>query len=44
MKLAFGEMADMLLKGQRVLPEKLLKSGFEFQYQDLRQALESLIG
>jgi len=44
MRLAFGEMADMLLYGQRVIPEKLLRSGFEFQYSDLRQALENLLG
>ena len=43
MRLAFGEMADMLLNGQRVVPEKLLRSGFEFQYPDLRQALENLL-
>lgn len=44
MRLVFGEMADMLLNGQRVIPEKLLRSGFEFKYPDLRQALENLLG
>jgi uncharacterized protein (TIGR01777 family) len=39
-RLAFGEMADaLLLASTRVLPEKLLKSGFEFRYPQLASAL-----
>jgi len=44
MRLAFGEMAGMLLNGQRVIPEKLVRSGFEFKYPSLRQTLENLLG
>jgi len=44
MRLVFGEMADMLLNGQRVIPEKLVRSGFEFKYLSPRQALENLLG
>jgi uncharacterized protein (TIGR01777 family) len=39
-RLAFGEMADeMLLASQKVLPKKLLKAGFHFQFPDLAAAL-----
>ncbi len=37
-----GERAQMLLTGQRVLPERLLQQGFQFQYPELDQALRSL--
>lgn len=43
MKLFLGEMSQMLLSGQRVLPEKALAAGYEFQYPDLRQALADLL-
>ena len=37
MRLAFGEMAGaLLLSGQRVVPRRLLASGFEFQYPEDR--------
>jgi len=40
--LMVGEMADMLLSGQRAIPEAALKLGYKFKYQNLGQALESL--
>ena len=44
LKLALGEMAErLLLSGQRVIPEKLLQSGFQFGYQDLESALQYLL-
>ncbi len=42
-KIMFGEMAVLLLEGQKVLPRKLLDHGFEFQFPGLRQALEDLV-
>jgi hypothetical protein len=43
-RLALGEMAqELMLSSQRVAPEKLLGSGFRFQYGDLRKALDSLL-
>ncbi len=37
-----GEMADeLLLSGQNVYPERLLKTGFEFLYPDLHSALSA---
>lgn len=38
-----GEFADVLLKGQRVVPRRLLGLGFEFQFPSLDQALEDLL-
>lgn len=43
LKLIFGEMADLLLFGQNVYPNKLLASGYQFQYPKLANALESLL-
>jgi len=42
-RLAFGEMADeMLLSGQKVLPKRLLNTGFNFQYTNVEQALNAI--
>lgn len=41
-RLLFGEMADLLLKGQYVVPEKLSNSGFQFEYSHIDQALEDI--
>jgi uncharacterized protein len=41
LKLALGEMASMLLTGQRVVPAAAEKLGFQFQYANLREALEA---
>ena len=44
-RLAFGEMADaLLLASTRVVPRRLMESGFQFQYPQLRGALEHLLG
>lgn len=37
-----GEMADMLLTGQRALPEAAIKAGYTFRYATLGAALQSL--
>lgn len=41
LRLALGEMADMLLTGQRVIPAVAEKLGFEFRHPKLQQALEA---
>jgi uncharacterized protein (TIGR01777 family) len=41
LRVGFGEMADILLTGQRVVPAAAQKLGFEFRYPELRQALEA---
>ncbi|WP_019912939.1 TIGR01777 family oxidoreductase [Paenibacillus sp. HW567] len=39
---AVGELSEILLKGQRVLPAKALDHGFTFTYSTLQPALEHL--
>lgn len=43
LKLLFGEMSTVLLGSQRVIPEALLKSGYEFRYPTLESGLRSLL-
>ncbi len=44
-RMIFGEMADEVLLGsQRVEPEKLIRSGFDFKYANLRSALQEILG
>jgi uncharacterized protein (TIGR01777 family) len=43
LKLLFGQMADLLLFGQNVVPKKLVDSGFSFTYSNLNQALMHLL-
>ena len=43
LRAAMGEMASTVLGGQRVLPERALKSGFTFEYPALDQALSDLL-
>jgi uncharacterized protein (TIGR01777 family) len=45
LRLAFGEQAakEMMLSSQRVVPEKLLGSGYTFRFRELRAALENLV-
>lgn len=43
-KLAPGDMAEeLLLRGARVVPRKLLESGYEFRYPELKPALKALL-
>jgi uncharacterized protein (TIGR01777 family) len=44
LRMVFGEMADeLLLGGTRVIPEKLVQSGYRFQYAELEPALRSVL-
>lgn len=43
LRLALGEMAGLLLTGQKARPERLLQSGFEFEYPELEQALAEAV-
>jgi uncharacterized protein (TIGR01777 family) len=40
----FGEMAEVLLGGQRAVPSKLAGAGFRFEYPQLAAALAALLG
>ena len=42
LRVLLGEMAGLLLGGQRAQPAKLLAAGFTFQFTDLRAALEDV--
>lgn len=43
MEVVFGEMAEVLLTGQRVIPQRLLDAGFHFGYREALPALENLL-
>jgi uncharacterized protein (TIGR01777 family) len=43
LRLAMGEMAELLIDGQRVAPTRLLRWGFEFRHFTLASALRDLI-
>jgi uncharacterized protein (TIGR01777 family) len=42
LKLALGDKSQLVLEGQRVIPDKLLTHGFKFTYPDLQRALENI--
>jgi len=43
-KIIKGEFGNVLLKGQRVAPKKLLDAGFNFQFPRVNDALRDLLG
>lgn len=42
-KLALGEMAQIILKGRRVSPQKIVNTGFKFQFTNLEEALKDCL-
>ncbi len=42
LKVALGELSDMLTTGQRVIPQRAIESGFTFSYPELSQALDNV--
>lgn len=42
LKAALGDFADVVLKGQRALPARLLAAGFDFEFSTLLKALSDL--
>lgn len=44
LRMMFGEVATVVLDGQRVLPTRLHKAGYEFQFPTAEEALQNLIG
>ncbi len=42
LKLALGEFGDVLLAGQRVSSEKIIKAGYEFKYLEIEKALAAI--
>ena len=43
MRLLFGEVATVVLDGQKVLPERLLSSGYVFQYPHILEAIQNIL-
>ena len=43
LKTLLGEMSELLLGGQRVLPERIEQAGFKFQFKTLEQALKDVL-
>ena len=43
LKLALGEMADVLFESVRVSPSATEQTGFRFEYADVRKALEQCV-
>ncbi len=44
LKAAMGEMSEVVLGGQRVLPRRAQEAGYRFQHPELSEALRSLVG
>ncbi|SFF24462.1 hypothetical protein SAMN04488120_101139 [Fontimonas thermophila] len=44
LRLVLGEMADIVLTGQRVVPQRALEQGFVFRYPELSAALAAIAG
>jgi len=43
LKILMGEVSEMLLTGQRVIPKKAQELGFSFRYPEIRNALETIL-
>lgn len=43
LKMIFGELSELLLGGQHALPKRLLASGFQFQFDSLKPALQDVL-
>jgi hypothetical protein len=43
LKIIIGETAEPILASQRVIPEKLLQSGFKFKFENIENALTDLL-
>jgi uncharacterized protein (TIGR01777 family) len=42
-RLAMGEFGDVFLNSQRIVPERLLRHGFGFQYPDIKGAIQAVV-
>ncbi len=42
LKIALGEMADIVLNGSKISSEKAIQAGFKFKYENLEEALHNI--
>jgi uncharacterized protein (TIGR01777 family) len=42
-QLVFGEMSIVVLKGQRVVPQRLVEMGFQFSHPEIQEAVKDVI-
>lgn len=43
LKLALGQMAEIVLKGSKVSSDRIISTGFQFRYPEIRNAVRNLI-
>jgi uncharacterized protein (TIGR01777 family) len=43
LKMLLGEMSELLLDGQKILPDRLIEQEFSFQYKSLDSALKAIL-
>ncbi len=43
LKMIFGEMSDILLTGQNIVPHQFVQEGFQFKFNSLKLALEDIL-
>jgi len=43
-RLVLGEFGSVILKGQKVIPRRLIESGFIFKHPEIEEAIEAIIG
>ena len=43
LRLLFGEMSELLLVSNRMMPKRLMDEGFAFRYPELKQALHAIL-
>ena len=43
LELLLGEAAMVVLEGQQVLPKRTVESGFKYQYEIVKSALEQVV-
>ncbi|NDY42288.1 TIGR01777 family protein [Dissulfurirhabdus thermomarina] len=44
LRLLLGEVAEVILRGERVVPKRLLEAGFEFRFPTVEAALRDILG
>jgi hypothetical protein len=43
-KIAAGEMSQVILNGRKALPEKILKAGYKFKFENVYDAWKDVVG